>query len=177
MDTVSLTSANAPSHKHTEDGLWISADVTSFRSGKEKITNRPIIYKWWFKEEILPQLLKQLIHEVDMNRIEYKNGYGLLYIGRGKKGHARLINYHILDSSNFHEKGVDNGRLSSLRQTLCGLLGCKMRTGCETVNVFVDKNCKVEWSIVGDSAALLENESAEIKSHYLPLITNRLRVP
>jgi len=150
-------------------GLWISADVRSFRRGKEKITKRPIIYKWWFRKQIVPLLLKPLTYEVDMNRIEYKKRYGLLYIGRAKNGHARRINYHIFDSSNFHKKGVENGRLSSLRQTLCGLLRCKMSTACGRVNKFMDKNCKIEWRIVDDSAALLKNEAAEIKSHYLPL--------
>jgi hypothetical protein len=143
-------------------------DVKSLRLAKAKITDKPIIYKWWFRETIVPRLLKKLKSEVQMNKIEYKDGFALLYVGRGKNGHDRLVRYHILDSSNFHKTGVKNGRLSSLRQTLCGLLGCKMSSGCATVNGFMDENCRVEWEIV-DATQLLKREATEIRSHYLPL--------
>ena len=145
------------------------ADAKSFRGTKTRITNQAIIYRWWFRNEAVPRLLKKLKGEVHMDKIEHKDGYALLYIGRAKKGHDRLVNYHILDSSNFHKTGVENGRLSSLRQTICGLLGYRMSSAGAKVNTFMDRNCRVEWHIVEDTASLLADEAAQIKSHYLPL--------
>jgi hypothetical protein len=150
--------------------IYISpAAVKSLRSAKAKITDKPIIYKWWFKERGARALLKPFGDEIEMRSIQKRNGYWLLYVGRGKNGYERLVKWHILDASNFHrKKTVKNGRLSSLRQTLCGLLGCKMSSGCARVNRFMDKNCRVEWKIV-DATQLLKREKKEITSHYLPL--------
>ena len=146
-------------------------DVRKYRDQTQKITDRPIIYKWWFKQNIISLLLEKLISEIDMSRILVKNGYALLYIGSAINGHNRLIKYHILDANNFHTKGVSNGRLSSLRQTLCGLLDCNMSSGFSFINNFIDDYCRIEWRTVNvetkkDIEVL---EKKEIRGNYLPL--------
>lgn len=144
-------------------------DVVSYRNNKRNITNKPIIYKWWFRNEIVDQLLQGLSSEIKREKISCKGNYSLLYIGCGKNGHNRLIKYHILDSNKFHQKGVANGRLSSLRQTLCGLLGYEMSTACDKINSFIDENCKVEWYEVENINDIKRMEKEEISKNYLPL--------
>jgi hypothetical protein len=110
--------------------------------------------------------------EIDFKRILIReiNGetYGLLYIGKAKKGHDRLVKYHIHDSQNFHTTGVQNGRLSSLRQTLCGLLNYTMSTSKDEINNFMDNYCIVEF----ETCSLQELDIVErekIITNYLPL--------
>lgn len=146
--------------------------VANIRNQNIKITNDPIVYYWWFKTSCFDNLLNKLYTEIDFERILTKeiNGefYGLLYIGKGKKGHDRLVNYHIYDSQNFHTTGVQNGRLSSLRQTLCGLLQFQMSLSKDDINSFMDNNCIVEFETCS-----LENldstEHFKITNNYLPL--------
>ena len=146
--------------------------VATIRSQNIKITNGPIVYYWWFNTACFEQLLHFLNQEIDFDQILIKDineeTYGLLYIGKGKNGHDRLVKYHILDSQNFHITGVNNGRLSSLRQTLCGLLNFPMSTSKVDINNFIDKNCKVEYE-----TCFLEDlntiEKDKITNNYLPL--------
>lgn len=146
-------------------------DVKIYRDLTQKITDHPIIYKWWFRQDIIITLLDKVISEIDISKILVKNGYALLYIGSGINGHNRLIKYHILDADNYHIKGVYNRRLSSLRQTLCGLLDCNMSSGFEFINDFIDKYCKIEWRIVNVKTKkdLELIEKKEIIDNYLPL--------
>jgi hypothetical protein len=146
--------------------------VKKIRINKIEITNEPIVYYWWFKTEIFKKLLDKLNSEIDLNKIKRNEfdgiEYGLLYVGQAKKGHDRLVKYHILDSNDFHKKGVENGFLSSLRTTLCGLLELPMSLSKREVNEFMDQNCIVEW----ERCTLLELNELEkdrIKSNYLPL--------
>ena len=137
-----------------------------------RITTGPIIYKWWFRVEVLSDLLKILNEEIDFDKILVQDGYALLYIGSGINGHERLINYHIIDKNNFHLTGVQNKRLSSLRQTLCGLLGQKMSSSKEIIDEFMDLNCKIEWDIYKNDVnkkELEKIEKAQIRDNYLPL--------
>ncbi|MBM3456470.1 MAG: hypothetical protein FJX80_15270 [Bacteroidetes bacterium] len=101
------------------------------------------------------------MHDINHNRC-------LLYIGKGVNGHDRLIKYHIFDSQNFHAKGVLNGRLPSLRQTICGLLELRMSTSKNQINYFIDLNCIVEFETC-DLNELDQHESYKIKNSYLPL--------
>lgn len=146
--------------------------VATIRSQNIKITKEPIVYYWWFNIACFEQLFKFLHQEIDLNKIKIKEinkiHYGLLYIGKGKNGNDRLIKYHILDSQNFHITGVKNGRLSSLRQTLCGLLNYPMSTSQNNINKFLDENCLVEFKtcVLGDLNTI---EKLEITNHYLPL--------
>ncbi|MCF7569678.1 hypothetical protein L3X37_15125 [Sabulilitoribacter arenilitoris] len=146
--------------------------VKEIRQNGIEITNEPIVYYWWFKTDIFNQLLNKLNSEIDLNKIKRNQfdgiEYGLLYIGQAKKGHDRLVKYHMLDSSNFHLKGVENGFLSSLRTTLCGLLELPMSVSKNEVNQFMDENCVVEW----ENCTLLELNELEknrIQGNYLPL--------
>ncbi|WP_304143797.1 GIY-YIG nuclease family protein [Mesoflavibacter zeaxanthinifaciens] len=146
--------------------------VKEIRTTDLRITNNPIIYYWWFRTDSLKRLLNKLESQVDFDKIKTKfineSEYGLLYIGQAKKGHDRLIKYHILDSNNFHLKGVENGRLSSLRTTLCGLLEFPMSKSKDLINDFMDKNCVVEWEKCElDELNIYEKE--RIQNNYLPL--------
>lgn len=146
--------------------------VADIRNQNISITNEPIVYYWWFKKKCFDNLLNLLNTETDFERILIReiNGedYGLLYIGKGKNGHDRLVKYHIHDSQNFHTTGVQNGRLSSLRQTLCGLLQLQMSSSKDDINSFIDNNCVVEF----ETCSLQNLDSIEhekITTNYLPL--------
>lgn len=139
---------------------------------KKLIPGTPIIYEWWFKKSCLDRLFKQVkvkpyCGEIEMKDIDGEE-YALLYVGLSKNGHNRLVNWHILDKSNFHKKGVENGRLSSLRQTLAALLGKNMTAAKKAVSDFMDENCIIEWQeySIGE---LDEQEKSTIKENYLPL--------
>lgn len=146
--------------------------VKNIRSKNIVITKKPILYYWWFKEEFIPVLLQHLDGMYDPKKIKFEvihsRRYGLLYIGRAKNGHERLVKYHIYDSSNFHSKGVDNGRLSSLRQTLCGLLNINMSQAKTKINEIMDNNCYIEWEEL-PLEELNKGEKSIISSNYLPL--------
>lgn len=146
--------------------------VEKIRREQIKITKEPIVYYWWFRKSCFNTLLNLLNEEIDFERILLKNisneQYGLLYVGKGKNGHDRLIKYHIVDSQNFHTMGVENGRLSSLRQTLCGLLQIPMSTGKIEINDFMDENCFVEFDMT-NFADLDSLEHHKIIQNYLPL--------
>lgn len=146
--------------------------VANIRLQDTKITKEPIVYYWWFKTACFSQLLSLLDEELDNEKIVIKEinnePYALLYIGKGKNGHDRLIKYHIHDSQNFHNTGVENGRLSSLRQTLCGLLQLPMSSSKLQINDFMDQNCFVEYETCRiDELDKLEHD--KIKNNYLPL--------
>ena len=146
--------------------------VANIRLQDTKITKEPIVYYWWFKTACFSQLLSLLDEELDNEKIVVKEinnePYALLYIGKGKNGHDRLIKYHIHDSQNFHNTGVENGRLSSLRQTLCGLLQLPMSSSKLQINDFMDQNCFVEYETCSiDELDKLEHD--KIKKNYLPL--------
>ena len=138
------------------------------------IPNSPIIYYWCFHEACISILLSKLSDQINYDKISQivnlNNGeiYWLLYIGKGKKGNERLKKYHILDSNNFHQTGIENGRLSSLRTTLCGLLDLPMSKSKKEIDDFIDENCIVQWAV----CKLEELDTLEenlIKSNYLPL--------
>ena len=146
--------------------------VANIRLNYIRITKEPIIYYWWFKTSCFNQLLSLLYEEIEVEKITTKEinneSFGLLYIGKGKNGHNRLIKYHIQDSQNFHAIGVENGRLSSLRQTLCGLLQLPMTLSKVEINDFMDQNCYVEF----ETCSLQELDKLEhnkIRNKYLPL--------
>lgn len=146
--------------------------VSDIRLQDFKITKDPIVYYWWFKTNCFRQLLSLVYEEIDIEKIDVKEinneYYGLLYIGKGKNGHDRLIKYHILDSQNFHSTGVENGRLSSLRQTICGLLQLPMSTSKREINDFMDQNCFVEFKTCS-LQDLDKFEHEKIINNYLPL--------
>ena len=146
--------------------------VKYIRDKNINITQDPIVYYWWFKESIFKTLLFKLESEIDFKKIKLKTikgtNYGLLYIGQAKRGNDRLVKYHMLDYNNFHERGVKNGRLSSLRTTLCGLLDLPMSKSKYSINDFMDENCIVEWE-VSERNELNEFEQTQIKQNYLPL--------
>lgn len=114
-----------------------------------KLQSTPVIYKWWFKQAAAKGLISLLLPHIQIGKIEQKtvgkDTYWLLYVGKAINCNQRLVEYHILDKNKFHYTGVENGRLSSLRQTICGLKGWKMNTAKELVDEFIDDNCMVEY--------------------------------
>jgi hypothetical protein len=133
-----------------------------------KITYKPIIYKLWVVEEGMTLLLRKLKAEVDVAKLKRQGNFYLLYIGCGKNGNERLLRYHILDSNKFHVTGITNGRLSSLRQTICGLMGWKMSSAQKLVDSFFDDYCVVtyyETNLIG----IKDEEKNLILENYLPL--------
>lgn len=138
----------------------------------ERITTSPILYTWWFQKEGALQLLQPLLAQLDLGNIHKQQfegqEYYLLYVGIGKNGHGRLIDYHILDKNRFHEKGVANGLLSSLRQTLCGLLGLNMSSAKAQIDLFIDTHAAVEFTVY-DIKALHTSEKDMIRQSYPPL--------
>lgn len=146
--------------------------VNEIRKNNIRITSEPIVYYWWFKMSCLQRLLIKLNDHIDFDKVKTRKidgeEYALLYVGKGRNGHDRLVKYHIYDSNNFHTNGVQNGRLSSLRTTLCGLLSLPMSKSKQEVNSFIDENCIVEWEIC-EGANLDRRELEEIRSNYLPL--------
>jgi len=88
--------------------------VKSIRKGNILVDKTPIVYSWWFKDSAAKKLLNKLgdyISWQDVCKTTLKGEcYFLLYIGKGKNGHTRLVEYHILDKSDFHTKGIKNGR-------------------------------------------------------------------
>jgi len=137
----------------------------------QKITTNPIVYFWYFKEDIANKLLIPLKECIDFSKITYKiinnTKYYLLYVGKAKNGHQRLIEYHILDKQNYHQKGIENKRLSSLRQTISALLGIDMSISKEKVDE-VFNTCIVDWREFNEKE-LEKNETLFIQQHYLPL--------
>lgn len=146
--------------------------VAKIRSDNIRITNESIVYYWWFKINCFQHLLHKLNEEINFERILVKEinnePFGLLYIGKGKDGNQRLVKYHILDTQNYHLTGVENKRLSSLRQTLCGLLDLHMSNSKNEINNFMDENCMVEFDIINEGE-LNAHENSLIRSNYLPL--------
>lgn len=146
--------------------------VSDIRLNNIQITKKSIIYFWWFKTSCFELLFELLHSEIEINKIKIRNiageNYGLLYIGKAINGNERLIKYHIKDSQNFHANGVINGRLSSLRQTICGLLRLQMSTSRDQVSTFIDQNCIIQFEPC-DMSKLNFFESEIIKNNYLPL--------
>lgn len=113
--------------------------------------------------------LQSEIDESKIKRIQFDDKeFCLLYVGQAKKGHDRLVKYHILDASNFDQKGIENGFLSSLRTTLCGLLELPMSSSKKAINEFIEANGMVQREH-GEVAALNELEKDRIQANYLPL--------
>jgi hypothetical protein len=143
--------------------------VTSIK--QTKITTAPIIYFWYFSKEDTKKLLEPLDSCIEFDKIKFiqidGKDYFLLYIGKAKNGHQRLIDYHILDKANYHDKGVENKRLSSLRQTISGLLNIDMSKSKDSVDD-VFNNCYVDFKEV-DEDILSKTEKEYIASYYLPL--------
>ncbi len=146
--------------------------VENIRNRDIRITTEPIVYYWWFKTTCFSQLLSLLSSEINLENIVVKEinneQFGLLYIGKGKNGNDRLIKYHIHDSQNFHSSGIENGRLSSLRQTLCGLLQLPMSSSKIQINDFIDQNCIVDYETCS-LEKLDKHEHETLRRNYLPL--------
>ena len=107
-------------------------------------------YIWWFPEEVANELIEHLT--VDRQKIQVKEIYGQLYyalyfgIASSKGGLRQRIKWHTAAINPHTAACVRNRTLSTLRQTICGLMGLPM-VGKETqgdVDKIIEK-CYWEW--------------------------------
>jgi len=151
--------------------------VKEVRSGNILVEENPVVYRWWFKQSAVKKLLKKLNKYIIWDDLCEQNIHGqnyvLLYVGKGNSGKGRLVDYHILDKNNFHKTGILNGRISSLRASVCGLLDIPMSTGRAFIDSYFDNNCYVEWSVI--KTDLKDAETKDLKSKYLPLNDHHLK--
>ena len=108
-------------------------------------------YIWWFPEEVANELIEHLT--VDRQKIQVKEIYGQLYyalyfgIASSKGGLRQRIKWHTAAINPHTAACVRNRTLSTLRQTICGLMGLPM-VGKETqddVDEIIEK-CYWEWT-------------------------------
>ena len=146
--------------------------VKDIRSNQIVITNKPILYTWWFKTICLPQLFELLHTEIDFDKLLTKlfdnESYALLDIGWARIGHCTVVEYNMLDLRNYHERGLEMGTLAMLRKVLCGLLQLPMTKSRAKVNDFMDENIAVEYQEY--ELEMLESLlDSKTELYYLPL--------
>ena len=111
------------------------------------LTKSPGVYRWWFKESCVKDILSNLHLTTDeINKIQKDviNGetYYALYFGISKDMLGRA-KWHILQKHT--SSNVKHGALSTLRRTLSALLKIDMLKAEACVNQFMDNNCYWEW--------------------------------
>lgn len=111
------------------------------------ITNCSGVYCWWFRKNAAETLIANIpLTESETKRISKRiignDEYWALYFGISKDMLNRA-KWHILQKHTLST--VINGALSTLRQTLSGLLGNRMTESENIVNQFIDDNCYWEW--------------------------------
>lgn len=159
--------------RKTKSGLANRCSVAEVRKRLPNVTDKdPVIYQWWFRADAVSNLLRQIGEDsqkpgIVRERIRGKV-YLALYVGKGKSCRERF-SWHI--RQHHDERTVRHGFLSTLRQTLCGLLGVNAVGGEEAVNSFMDKYCVLEWTCYpGISPADLGKlEIERISAGYFPL--------
>ena len=149
-------------------------EVSLLRENKEyrrRVDKRPGIYRWWFEEEVARKLLDKAFHDaVDYSRIDVRTigckRYLALYFGISKDMRGRF-KWHACQHHS--ASTVKHGTLSTLRHTLCALLGVDMSAGEGCVNSFMDTNCLWEWEYVGSQQEAEDREKKELSTVYYPL--------
>lgn len=134
----------------------------------------PVFYKWWFKHD--GRLFDIFVeHNVDKEKLEKKfiDGveYYALYIGIARSCISRF-RWHIIPSVHHNSSTVKARTISTLRQTLCALMGVKMVKGEQYVNKYIDSNCVIEWNTLLPNTSMEDLKSEEKKSiqgGYYPL--------
>lgn len=150
--------------------------IESVKNLRRQITdaNSPVLYKWWFKHD--GKLFDIFVeHNVDKEKLEKKviDGvdYYALYVGIGRSCISRF-RWHIIPSVHHTPSAAEAGTISTLRQTLCALMGIKMVKGEQYVNNYIDSNCVIEWNTLSPNISREELKSEEkktIQGGYYPL--------
>lgn len=145
----------------------LRAKLNNKNSGiKNVLTKSPGVYRWWFKESCINNILSSLPLTTDeINKIQKDviNGetYYALYFGISKDMFGRA-KWHIVQKHT--QSSVNHGALSTLRQTLSALLNKDMSAAESCVNQFMDNNCYWEWEYDNNPKS---KEIAELTSKYV----------
>ena len=105
-------------------------------------------YIWWFPEEVANELIEHLT--VDRQKIQVKQivgqPYNALYFGiaSSKGGLRQRIKWHTAAINPHTAACVRNRTLSTLRQTICGLIRLPMVGTQGDVDKIIEK-CYWEW--------------------------------
>jgi hypothetical protein len=129
-------------------------------------------YVWWFPQEAANELIKPLKKFIDDDRLEKiqveifdGQPYYALYFGIASKkgGLLQRIKWHTAAINPHTAACVRSRTLSTLRQTICGLMGLPM-VGTETQKKVdeIIKKCYWEWTEHHDPHEIeLENLNSE----------------
>lgn len=129
----------------------------------------PGIYVWWFKEEAAWQLLKPL-EPVDHSRLARRTidgePYVALYFGISRDLCGR-IRWYVAQKHT--PSAISREFLSTLRLTICALLGLPASVAEQAVNDFMDANCYLSFAHVPTFAEAEAEEADELSTNYYPL--------
>ena len=126
------------------------------KSGFAEIKPESGFYVWWFPQEeanALIEALKEFIdadklRKVQVEQIDGKTYYALYFgIASKKGGLLQRIKWHTAEINPHTAACVRSRTLSTLRQTICGLMGLPM-VGTETQKKVdeIIKKCYWEWT-------------------------------
>ena len=127
------------------------SDIT--KSGFDGIKAESGFYVWWFPEEVANELIGPLKKFIDDDRLEKiqvelfdGQPYYALYFGiaSSKGGLRQRIKWHTAAINPHTAACVRNRTLSTLRQTICGLIEVPMVGTQGDVDKIIEK-CYWEW--------------------------------
>lgn len=135
-------------------GKQIVADI--IKSGFAEIKPESGFYVWWFPQDEANALIEPLkefidadkLRKVQVEQIEGKTYYALYFgIASKKGGLLQRIKWHTAAINPHTPACVRHRTLSTLRQTICGLMGLPM-VGTETQEKVdeIIKKCYWEWT-------------------------------
>lgn len=156
-----------------KSGLANRCQVAELRAKLLDVTDKePVIYQWWFRADAAALVLRQIGEDPENVKIQHDKikgkDYLALYVGKGKSCRERF-SWHI--RQHHDERTVRHGFLSTLRQTICGLLGVNAVGNEDAVNTFIDQYCVLDWTCYpGISPVDLGKlEKERILAGYFPL--------
>lgn len=129
----------------------------------------PGIYRWWFDADATNRLLSELKFK-DFHKLMYREidgtKYYALYFGISNDMRGRA-NWHICQSHSTSQ--IKHGTLSTLRQTLSGLLGIDMSKSRQCINDLMDNSCYLEYDYVSDPKTYEGQELKGYNNYAYPL--------
>lgn len=144
--------------------------VKKLRINSSVIDSKPGIYRCWFKKSCVGTLLKPISGMINMAKLQcctfQGTEYVALYCGESKDVHQRIL-WHI--NQNHTSSVVNSGFLSTLRQTICALLGMNMTNATKDIDAFMDENCLFEWDYTNTEEEAGRIERDELEKNYYPL--------
>ena len=166
-------SEQQPDNKNLASGLANRMSVRELRQNLVAVTTGdPVIYQWWFRSDGASTLLAAIGEDQKNMKIarDIIDGYEYLglYAGKGKSCRQRF-DWHI--RQHHDARTVRHGFLSTLRQTLCALLGYNAVDAECVVNDFIDKFCYLDWTCYPGCSKdqLSKLEEDRIHKGYFPL--------